>query len=129
MERAMSLLTRRRLLRMAGAACVVPTVGVPQPARSARPVPQPWRHGLSLFGDLKYHSGFAHFDYVNPRASKGGVARQGAFGTYDHFNMVVAGWKGRLAAGLEFIYDTLLAPSMDEASSRYGVLAGSDASC
>jgi microcin C transport system substrate-binding protein len=28
-----------------------------------------------------------------------------------------------LAAGLEFIYDTLLAPSMDEASSRYGLLA------
>jgi microcin C transport system substrate-binding protein len=119
----MSPLTRRRLLRMAGAACVVPTVGVPQPARSARPVPQPWRHGLSLFGDLKYHSGFAHFDYVNPRAPKGGVARQGAFGTYDNFNTVVAGWKGRLAAGLEFIYDTLLAPSMDEASSRYGLLA------
>jgi microcin C transport system substrate-binding protein len=32
-----------------------------------------WRHGLSLFGDLKYKPGFKHFDYVNPNAPKGGV--------------------------------------------------------
>ena len=24
-----------------------------------------WRHGVSLFGDVKYPAGFAHFDYVN----------------------------------------------------------------
>ena len=35
-----------------------------------------WRHGLSLFGDLKYPAAFAHFDYVNPRAPKGGLVRQ-----------------------------------------------------
>ena len=34
-----------------------------------------WRHGLSLFGDLKYPPGFKHFDYVNPNAPKGGVVR------------------------------------------------------
>ena len=26
-----------------------------------------WRHGLSLFGDLKYPPNFPHFDYVDPR--------------------------------------------------------------
>src|SRR6266511_1655442 len=31
-----------------------------------------WRHGLSLFGELKYPAGFKHFDYVNPNAPKGG---------------------------------------------------------
>lgn len=31
-----------------------------------------WRHGLSYFGDLKYPADFAHFDYVNPNAPKGG---------------------------------------------------------
>ena len=35
-----------------------------------------WRHGVSLFGDVKYPAGFKRFDYVNPDAPKGGVARQ-----------------------------------------------------
>lgn len=30
------------------------------------------RHGLSVFGDLKYPASFSHFDYVNPDAPKGG---------------------------------------------------------
>ena len=30
-------------------------------------------HGLSAFGDLKYPPDFAHFDYVNPDAPKGGL--------------------------------------------------------
>jgi microcin C transport system substrate-binding protein len=34
-----------------------------------------WRHGLSLFGDLKYPPGFTQFDYVNANAPKGGAAR------------------------------------------------------
>ena len=50
-----------------------------------------WRHGVSLFGDLKYPSGFKQFDYVNANAPKGGAARQIALGTFDNFNMVVAG--------------------------------------
>jgi microcin C transport system substrate-binding protein len=29
-----------------------------------------WRHGVSLFGDLKYPAGFRHFDYVNADAPK-----------------------------------------------------------
>jgi hypothetical protein len=32
-----------------------------------------WRHGVSLFGDLKYPAGFRHFDYVNADAPKGGT--------------------------------------------------------
>jgi microcin C transport system substrate-binding protein len=35
-----------------------------------------WRHGLSLFGGLKYKPDFKHFDYVNPNAPKGGSVRQ-----------------------------------------------------
>ena len=30
------------------------------------------RHGMSAFGDLKYPPDFQHFDYVNPKAPKGG---------------------------------------------------------
>ena len=29
-------------------------------------------HGFSEFGELKYPAGFAHFDYVNPDAPRGG---------------------------------------------------------
>ena len=84
---------------------------------------QPWRHGLSLFGDLKYPAGFKHFDYVNPNAPKGGTVRQIAFGTYDNLNIAIAGVKGTVGSGLELIYDTLMASSLDEVSTEYGLLA------
>jgi microcin C transport system substrate-binding protein len=32
-----------------------------------------WRHASSLFGEVKYPPNFAHFDYVNPDAPKGGI--------------------------------------------------------
>jgi microcin C transport system substrate-binding protein len=82
-----------------------------------------WKHGLSLFGDLKYPPGFARFDYVEPTAPKGGSVCLGAVGTYDNFNMVVAGLKGNLAAGIDLVYDTLMLSSMDEPASEYGLLA------
>ena len=60
---------------------------------------------LSLFGDVKYPAGFKHFDYVNPDAPKGGTVRQIAVGTFDNFNMVVAGVKGSIAARHRLIYE------------------------
>ena len=44
-------------------------------------------------------------------------------GTFDNFNLVVAGVKGTLALGIDLIYDTLLVSSLDEVSSGYGLLA------
>jgi microcin C transport system substrate-binding protein len=82
-----------------------------------------WRHGLSLYGELKYPPGFKKFDYVNANAPKGGSARQIALGTFDNFNTAVAGVKGSLAAGIEQIYEPLLASSLDEVSTGYGLLA------
>jgi microcin C transport system substrate-binding protein len=82
-----------------------------------------WRHGLSLFGDLKYPQGFARFDYVNANAPKAGVARQISIGTFDNFNVVVAGVKGALAGSIELIYDRLLVSSFDEVTSGYGLIA------
>ena len=52
-------------------------------AQAAAPA---WKHGLSLFGDLKYPAGFKHFEYVNPKAPRGGLVRQVAIGTFDNFN-------------------------------------------
>ena len=43
-------------------------------------------HGYSFFGDLMYPADFAHFDYVNPDAPKGGEIAQWAQGSFDSFN-------------------------------------------
>jgi len=119
-------LSRRTLLRSGAAALVVPATGVfPGPEGVARADDKTWRHGLSLFGDLKYPAGFKHFDYVNPNAPKGGVVRLGGFGTFDNFNLVVSGVKGTIAGGLNDVYDTLMAPASDEVSTEYGLLAES----
>ncbi len=121
--------TRRSILRSGALAAAAPafsSVGAlfPSPAQAQTPE-KTWRHGLSLFGDLKYPAGFKHFEYVNPNAPKGGAARLVAFGTYDNFNIVVAGVKGSLAAGAELLYDTLMAPALDEVTTEYGLLAES----
>jgi microcin C transport system substrate-binding protein len=82
-----------------------------------------WRHGLSLFGDIKYPADFKRFDYVNPDAPKGGIARQIAIGTFDNFNLAVAGVKGSIAGAVGLIYESLMSPSLDEVSTEYGALA------
>jgi microcin C transport system substrate-binding protein len=94
-------------------------------AARAQAEPAEWRHGLSLFDDLKYRAGFKQFDYVNPSAPKGGLVRQMMFGTFDNFNMVVRRVKGALAEEIVIIYDTLMAQSLDEPSSAYGLLVES----
>jgi len=88
-----------------------------------------WTHGLSTLGRLKYPPGFAHFDYVNPDAPKGGRLRLPGFGTFDSLNGFIR--KGRPATGVTYqrdsayIYDSLTVLSADEPESRYGLLAKS----
>ena len=49
----------------------------------------PWHHATSLIGEPKYPEGFKHYDYVNPDAPKGGVARLSAMGSFDTFNPIL----------------------------------------
>jgi len=82
------------------------------------------RHGLSVFGELKYPADFKHFDYVNPDAPKGGKASQiGTAGltTFDSFNMLIL--KGDAAQGMELVFDTLMARANDEPDAVYGLVA------
>jgi microcin C transport system substrate-binding protein len=96
------------------------------PARAGAAAGEPvWRHALSLFGSVKYPADFKRFDYVNPDAPKGGVARQISIGTFDNFNPTVAGVKGSIAAAVGLIYESLTTPSEDEVSTEYGALAES----
>jgi microcin C transport system substrate-binding protein len=102
------------------------TAGLPltSPAAAQTPAGEPaWRHALSLFGDTKYPADFNRFDYVNPQAPKGGVARQISLGTFDNFNIAVAGVKGSLAPAAALIYETLMERSRDEVATEYGLLA------
>ena len=94
-------------------------------AKAEAPTELPWRHGLSLFGDLKYPADFKHYDYVNPDAPKSGAMRMIALGTFDNFNIAVMGAKGNIAAAALSIYETLMARSQDEAGSQYALLAES----
>jgi microcin C transport system substrate-binding protein len=82
-----------------------------------------WRHALSLFGDIKYPPDFKRYDYVNPDAPKGGVARQISIGTFDNFNIAVAGVKGSIAPAVVLLYDQLTVQSQDEVGTAYGLLA------
>jgi microcin C transport system substrate-binding protein len=80
-------------------------------------------HGTSLLGSLKYPAGFAHFDYVDPQAPKGGLVRLATVGAFDSLHPYVL--KGRAAAGLGLTFETLLTPSADESESFYGLIAES----
>lgn len=80
-------------------------------------------HGFSEFGELKYPEGFAHFDYVNPEAPRGGELSYAAQGTFDSFNPFNR--QGRAGARSADQYETLLFPSYDEPASYYGLVAES----
>ena len=78
-------------------------------------------HGLSLFGDLKYGPGFAHFDYVAPDAPKGGLLHLATIDTYSTLNPFTL--KGQSAAGAGLPFESLLEGSADEADASYGLIA------
>jgi microcin C transport system substrate-binding protein len=82
-------------------------------------------HAYGQFGDIHYPPGFAHFDYVNPDAPKGGEivlvppTRQSNFDKYNPFTL-----KGSAPPGLSgLLFDTLLTGTMDEPTTAYGLLA------
>jgi microcin C transport system substrate-binding protein len=104
---------------------MAPALGLPFiETANAQALAEPaWRHGLSLFGDIKYPADFKRFDYVNPDAPKGGITRLISIGTFDNFNIAVAGIKGSIAAAATQIYDTLMARTQDEVTTQYGLLA------
>lgn len=105
---------------MAPALTRLPLIDTAHAQGAAEPA---WRHALSLFGDIKYPADFKRFDYVNPNAPKGGAARLISLGTFDNFNIAVAGIKGNIAAASTQIYETLMFKSQDEIVTEYGLLA------
>ena len=88
------------------------------------PPPGDWHHAVSLIGEPGYPQGFAHFNYVNPDAPKGGTLRLSAANqTFDTLNPILD--KGVAADGLGLIYESLTMRAIDEAdiAAEYGEIA------
>lgn len=123
----LSAFHRRDMLRLMGSAAALALL----PIRSVQAQPVTGAHGLSFFGDLKYPEGFAHFDYVNPTAPKGGVLSQvgptaaynAGFESFDTLNGYVL--KGNSAQRLDLLFDTLMVRAFDEPDALYGLVARS----
>ena len=86
-------------------------------------------HGLSAFGDLKYPADFAHLDYADPHAPKGGMFSQvgperqynQSFLTFNSLNSYIL--KGDGAQGMELTFASLMARAADEPDAVYGLAA------
>lgn len=77
---------------------------------------------ISLGDPPKYRdtSTFKAFDYANPNAKKGGTLKAYALGSFSTLNAFSL---EESAAGLELVYDTLMAQSMDEPYAQYALVA------
>jgi microcin C transport system substrate-binding protein len=95
----------------------------------ATPAAAPAAHAASWFDETRYPSGFAHFDWVDPAAPKGGRLNLGLPGTWDSCNVLIP--RGQPPAGLavsgraNWLYDRLLEEATDDRLARYGRLARS----
>ena len=79
----------------------------------------------ALWGEPRYPADFAHFDYVNPQAPKGGELRlvsNTRASTFDKYNPFTI--KGSAPAYLApLLFDSLLIGAQDETATGYGLLA------
>jgi microcin C transport system substrate-binding protein len=123
-------ISRRHLLQTSAWAAIAPalsnltgTFAIEAAHAQSAPDGLAWRHALSVFNDVKYPADFKHFEYVNPDAPKGGVARLFELGTFDSFNIVIAGLKGAVAGGVSLIYQSLSTQSLDEVETAYCLIA------
>ncbi len=74
-------------------------------------------HGTPVLGD-----DFTAFPYVNPAAPKGGKLTLGVLGSYETVNPLIVG--GTPVSGIrEFVVESLMARSLDEPFTLYGLLA------
>ncbi|MFN4353575.1 extracellular solute-binding protein [Parvibaculum sp.] len=118
-------ISRREILALTGGAAMAALL----PGGIARAGEK--RHGMSIFGELKYAPDFTRFDYVNPKAPKGGTFSQigpaaafnASFNTFDTLNGYVL--RGAAPQGLDLIFDTLMVRAYDEPDALYGLVAES----
>jgi len=119
--------TRRQILKVA-AGCAAAT-GLSRFLSTEAFAQEREAHGISAFGDLKYPAGFRNFDYVDPKAPKGGAFSQigpnrqfnQSFLTFNSLNSYIL--KGDAAQGMELTFASLMARAADEPDAMYGLAA------
>ena len=82
-------------------------------------------HAYAQFGDIKYPTGFTHFDYVNPQAPKGGEIRMvppTRPTNFDKFNPFTLRGTAPYGLGILLI-ESLLTGNSEEPTTAYGLLA------
>ncbi|WP_225768373.1 extracellular solute-binding protein [Inquilinus sp. Marseille-Q2685] len=96
-----------------------------QAAPAVRAGYKPPSHFLSLLGrPAQYPANFAHWDYVNPDAPRGGQLILGTRGTFDTLNDYSAlGTGTRVVMGA--LYESLITSNLDELAVEYANLAES----
>jgi microcin C transport system substrate-binding protein len=93
---------------------------------AALAAPAAWAaHAYAQFGDIKYPKGFAHFEWVNPDAPKGGelsLVPPLRITNLDKLNPFTL--KGVSPPGIGgLVIETLLTGTLDEPTTAYGLLA------
>ena len=79
-------------------------------------------HSIALHGTPLYADNFEAFPYVNPSAPKGGRLTLGVLGSFENLNPFIV--QGVPASGIrEFVVESLMARSLDEPFTLYGLLA------
>lgn len=77
---------------------------------------------LPLYGEAKYNSRFANFEYVNAEAPKGGRIVMPAYGGFDNFNPFI--FKGIAAPeAADLTLDSLGSVPIDDTSTAYPLIA------
>lgn len=119
MTRARAALPRNRLAGVGrwaaaiGAALLLGVAAAPATAEGDVTV----SYGISTFGTLRYPADFAHLDYVNPDAPKGGEMSVWWPGGFDSLNPYTV--KGRAAYLSSMPYESLLTGTADEIGASY----------
>ena len=78
-------------------------------------------HGITYSGELKHPKGLTQLPHTSPNAKRGGSLTRATVGTFDSLNPFIL--KGRPAASLGLIYDTLMEADYDDVFTYYGLLA------
>ncbi|NBD28935.1 MAG: ABC transporter substrate-binding protein [Alphaproteobacteria bacterium] len=82
------------------------------------------KHGIAMYGDPDLPPDFDHLPYANPDAPRGGELVTANTGSFDSLNPFVQ--KGSVPWQVRFLTgETLMARSLDEPFSLYGLLAES----
>ncbi|MGH6677063.1 MAG: ABC transporter substrate-binding protein, partial [Xanthobacteraceae bacterium] len=83
------------------------------------------RYAIAMHGAPALAPNYTHFPYANPAAPKGGRLTIGLLGTFDSLNPFNVK-SGSAAQGLDTnVFQTLMARSLDEPFTLYGLIAKS----